>query len=341
MQVMKWIKVLVGVVIVFVLIVIVLCLSLGSIVKTSVERIGPEVAGVPITLEKATISVLSGRVELKELVVGNPEGFKTAHAIRLGKLLVDIDTPSVFSDRVIVSKVHVDEPEITYEIGLKGSNVGKILENLESGEEEEGEVPEKEKEETGEAAGKKVQIDDFLIEGGKVRLSAKLVGGAAAMIPLPRVHLEGIGKESKGASLKDVIAETLGALFSAVTKTVTGSGQLVGKGVKALGEISAEGATAVGDTAKGLGEAVGKGVGAAGEAGVEGVKAAGDAVGKVGGTVGKGAQATGDMAVEGVKATGEAAKKALGSVGKGASKALGGLGGLIKKKEGEDKGETE
>jgi hypothetical protein len=72
-------------------------LSLGRIVKTAVEAAGPRLLGAPVTLDRVTISPWSGSGTLRGLVVGNPEGFKTASAIRVGSVEVSVKLTSLLT----------------------------------------------------------------------------------------------------------------------------------------------------------------------------------------------------------------------------------------------------
>src|SRR5207253_2422966 len=105
---------------------------LGSVVKAGVEKVGPMVTKVPVKLDGAAVSLFSGKGTLKGLEVGNPEGFKTPNAIKVGSVGIEVVPKSVFGDKIIVHSVNVQGPEITYETDLKGNNLSKILENVQS-----------------------------------------------------------------------------------------------------------------------------------------------------------------------------------------------------------------
>ncbi|MBN1269849.1 MAG: hypothetical protein JXB04_09690 [Kiritimatiellae bacterium] len=319
---MKWFKIaIIALVVLLAVILIVASFFLGSIIKTGVETGGPAVLGVPVTLEKASVSPLRGRANLKELVIGNPEGFKSPHLFKLGELTVLMDMASLASDTIVIKKIQITGPDISYEKSLKTSNIGQLLKNLEGEEkpaeekpkEEEKEEPPPEKAE----GGKKVVIEDFLLEGGKIHLSATLTGGKAIMIPLPPVHMTDIGKDSGGASPKEIITTVFSTVLGSVTKAVGASVEFVGDGVKMVGGAATEA------------------VGAAGDAALKGAEVAGDAAKKTGEAAMKGAQAVSGAAAEGVDKAGDAAKKVGSAVGGGAKKAVGGVTGLFKKEKAE------
>lgn len=206
---------------------VILNFGLGMMVKTAVTNGGPLLLGVPVTLEKADFRLLQGIIRLRGFTLGNPEGFKTEHAIKVDEVAVDFDMPSLFRDTFVIRRIRVKAPEIVYELGLGNSNIGRILEKVESGEA---------KPEAEPASGqKKVIIEDFLIEGARVRLSATLAMGAAAPIPLPDIHLKDIGKEKQGASPAEVVRKVFGAIAGSVTGVASGAVNLAADGAKAVG----------------------------------------------------------------------------------------------------------
>lgn len=247
--------------IIILILIVVLVLFLGQIIKTAVETVGPQVIGVPITLEKAGINLLSGNVQLKGLVIGNPEGFKTPGAMELGRFVVDLKMSSLFSDTIVIKQIHIDGPQITYEQGLTGSNLGRLQKNLAPAEKQ----PKKEKpqapEEKPAKAAKKVIIDDFLFENGKINVSVTLAGGQALTLPLPPIHLQDIGKASAGASIAEVVNKVLGAVIKAATDAVAQSGDLAGDALKGAGGAATDAAKSATDAAKGAADSIKKGLG--------------------------------------------------------------------------------
>ena len=276
----KWIKgIAIVLVVLLVMLVVVANFFLGDLVKSGVEAAGPAALGVPMKLESAKFALLRGHISLRGFVLGNPEGFKTDEAISVGEITVDLDVKSLLSDVIVIRRIYVKEPHITYELGLGKSNIGRILEqaggSAEEGKEAEPEPEEKKEEKPAaeETGGKKVVIDEILIEDGRVKLSATLAMGAAAPIPLPTIRLTDVGREEdgqKGASPVQVIRKVLGAIVGAVGKVVTGTVGLVGDGAKAVGDGAMAVGGAVGDGAKAVGGAVGDGAKAVGGAVADG-----------------------------------------------------------------------
>ena len=91
-------------VIVAVIALVALFLSLNSIVKNGVTSFGPEVIKAPISLDGVSISAFSGSGEIRGLVIGNPEGFKTPNAVKLGTASLQVKPMSLLGDKIVVFK---------------------------------------------------------------------------------------------------------------------------------------------------------------------------------------------------------------------------------------------
>ena len=251
MRAMKW--VVIGVVALLV-VGFILAFRLGGAVKAGVEGFGPKLLGVPVKVAHVKLSLLTGEFRIQGLDVGNPEGFRTDHSFRVGEISVNVAMRSLLSKTIHVRRVYVNAPDIAYEAGLNGSNLGKLLEGMEGEKKPSGTPKEAEK---GQKAGKKVLIDDLRVEGGRIRLSAVGLAGNALTIPLPPVHLTDIGKESNGASPVEVIRSVLTAIVGSVKGAVSGAGAVVGKGAQEVGVGVQKAGAAVGKEAGKVVEGVG------------------------------------------------------------------------------------
>ncbi len=201
-------------------------LFLGSIVKAGVEKAGPMVTKVPVKLDGATLSVFSGAGTLKGFELGNPEGFKTPHAIRVGTVAMAVDPGSVFRDKVVVRSIRVEAPEITFETDLRGNNLSKILANV------------REMAGTNQTAataegGKGLQVDEFVITGGRINLSATILGGRSGTLALPEIRLSNLGQGPEGITPAELTEKALAAVLAGTVKAVS-------EGAAALGKEGAE-----------------------------------------------------------------------------------------------------
>jgi len=248
---------------------LVLSAVIGAAATTAVETALPKITKTDVKLESFSLSIFSGKGTIKGFIIGNPEGFKTASSFELGEVRIDIDLMSLLSDTIVIEEIYINAPKITYEMGMP-SNIGQIQKNVEefSGPAAEGEEPEEEPEEKA-GPGKNIVIKRFVIENGKISLSAKLLQGQAVTVPLPRFERENIGGESEGKSIGEVANE----IFTPLTASIS---TVAKKGFEDARKRLAEAADAIGEEA-----------GKAGKGAVDAGKKAGkDAVDKIKGLFG-------------------------------------------------------
>jgi uncharacterized protein involved in outer membrane biogenesis len=225
----KLVKILIGLVIVLVLVAVIAILFVGTIVKAGVEKVGPIVTKVPVTLDAATLSIFSGDGQLKGFVVGNPEGFKAKEAIKVGNMALGIAPGSVLKEKKHIRIIKVEGPEITYETGLTGSNLGKILDNVSGSASQDEKAPTKEQQTTKT----KLQVDEFVITGGKIHVGATMLGSTT--IPLPEIRLEKMGEGPDGITPAELSKKVLSAVLDATTKAVAANAGKIGDAGKVLG----------------------------------------------------------------------------------------------------------
>ena len=212
----------------------------GSIIKSSIQELGGMVTKCDINIDDVDLSILKGKLTINNLVVGNPEGFKTESAFKLGKVHVDLVPSSLFKDRIVIKDIQVIGPEITYEVApvKLTSNIGTIQKNVEallpSSDDKD---KDDEKKDDKSKPGKKVQIDHVIVSDGKINVSATFAGGHALPIPLPKLEMNDIGKEKDISGVQasaEVLNQTLGSVVTAASDSVKNIGGAVSDGIKGL-----------------------------------------------------------------------------------------------------------
>lgn len=281
-----------------VLVVLVLVVSLGVIflggwmIKTGVNQVGPQVLGVPVTVEDVSFRPLRGYVRLEGLVVDNPEGFQTENLFNMQTLEVDLQVRSLFTDTIRIRRILIESPQITYEVGLRGTNLGALIEGMGPADEKDDSEP-----------GKAVVIEELKIVAARARISTPGMGSAAVPVQLATITLNDLGGE--GQSTTQITGQVLKAILGAVGNAALGAGGLVGDGIRA----AASGAGMLGGAAMdGAGAAAGAAVDGAGAA----VGVAADGAKAIGGAASDGAKAITGAAGDGVRAVGSGMGRMLG-----------------------------
>lgn len=260
-------RLLVAVVVIVIVVGVVGYFWMDSIAKAAVEEGGRYALGVDTSVDSVSLSLFGGSLQMKQLTVGNPEGFDGPHLMSTGAFDLELETGSVFSDTVVIKKFDLDGVDMHIEQKLKGSNISAIMDHIEQKFGGEGDAD-------AEAEGKKVRAD--LITVRNVTAHVKVLGGREMTIKVPKIELKNVtGDNAAGVALPELIARIVPAILAAilergqdlipadllntlqadvsdVAKSLGGDVENMVKGVR--GEIEKVGK----DIGKGVGDAVGR-----------------------------------------------------------------------------------
>ncbi len=200
--------------------------NLGSIIKTAVEETGSKVTQVSVTLDGVDVDKLTdGQAGIRGLTVGNPSGFNTDSALKLGEVSVKVDPATVTSDVIVVKEVVIAAPQVTYEFGSGGSNIGTIQKNVEkaAGGASSGGGSGGSSSAGGDSKSPKLVIENLYVRDGRVNVSADFLKGQSQGAKLPSLHLKDIGKSggaNTGATPAEVAKKVIAAISAAATQAV-------------------------------------------------------------------------------------------------------------------------
>jgi hypothetical protein len=228
----------------------------AGMIKTTVEKVATSTLGVPVTIQSINLSILSGKVEIKGLVVKNPPGYANETLLELGDGIVNLDIGSVMSNTIKIQLVKLDNTKLTIEQKGLTNNLKEILDKLPK-EEEKAPAAKTEK------AGKNLIVTKLEIAGTNVRVKLLPVPGKSdtVSLKLDPIVMENLGTEKK-LSVATLVAKVMGALATGIAKQ--GAGLLPDDMVKGIGSAFT-GATELGKSAIKNTTDVGKGA-------VEGIK---------------------------------------------------------------------
>jgi len=217
--------------------------SLDSLVASAIRTFGPEITGVSIHLDSVKIEAMDGRAALRGLVVGNPAGFKTDHALSLGEISMTLDLDSLTKDVIVIKRISIVKPDVSYELGAGGSNLDAIQRHVDRyvAQHRGGHTQAAERN-----GGKKLVIEDLYITSATATVSVAVVQGSHTSVPLPDVHLRDIGKRSGGATAGEAVEQVFGALTHSVTRA------MASRGLGGTIDTLKKGAGSAADTLKGL-----------------------------------------------------------------------------------------
>jgi uncharacterized protein involved in outer membrane biogenesis len=227
----KWILIGSGAVVVIIIVLLIVGVSnLGPMIKNAVNTQGPKITKTDVRLGDVGVSIFSAEAKLKDFYLGNPKGFKSPQAMKVGAIYVDVDEKSLTGDAIIIEKIEVVAPEITYEKIRGTDNFKTILNNVKSSVG--ADKPSKGASEK-EDEGRKIIIRNLIVRDGKVNLAIAALGGKSLSASLPDIHLKDIGKEKGGVSPAEAFKEAFAELHEKITSPSVND--TLNKGLKELG----------------------------------------------------------------------------------------------------------
>jgi hypothetical protein len=264
-------KLLIGLSCILVFVLIILLVFHNVIVSSMVTKAGTLLVGTPVSLGKFNIS-LSGKVEIADFKVGNPEGYQNQYAFQLKRIFVDVNLPSVLSDEIVVNKVEIDGVAVDFESKLTTNNLNDIKANVEKNinsltnkftgkksketteEEPAAEEPVAKDE---KKAAKSVLIKYLSIKNTALTMSNKTL---SSTVKLPVADLEMTDVGGKGQSIAEVVNKVLNSFFSSTQNTISNGAKVISDAGIKLGNSLLNTGKNIGDSVVDTGKKVGNSI---------------------------------------------------------------------------------
>lgn len=232
-----------GSIVVVIIVLVVFGLSkLGPMIQSAVNTFGPNITKTDVRLGKVDVSIFSAEAELKNFYLGNPKGFKSSQAMKVESIYVNVDEGSLTKDTIVIDRVEVVAPEITYEKLRNTDNFKAILNNVQKAVG--AQKPSKKRTEKKDD-GKKIMIRNFIVRDGKVNLVMSILGDQIISAQLPDIKLKDLGAKKGGASPAEVFDQVFKELYARITSSAVTAE--LNKTLKAMGKKSIDELTSVAD----------------------------------------------------------------------------------------------
>ena len=229
--------------------------------KIGIEKGAQHALKVGVQLDGAGLSILAGKLHLKNLVIDNPEGYQHPHLLTLGHASMAVNIGSLLSDTVDMEKIQLDDIRLTLEQKGLTSNLQDVLNNL----------PQSDAPATPEdKPSKNLRIRELYINGVEVNAKLLPIPGRADTV---RLRLAPMTLTNIGTDEEIDVAQLTGVILAAI------AGGLIEQGkdllpIDMLNNLS-EGVLGIGEDVLRHGLDLGKGIlEGAGDVG----KTAGDAI---------------------------------------------------------------
>ena len=190
-----------------------LTFTIDSIVSSSIEQIGTEMTGTPVTVDGVSISPFSGSGTIEGFRVANPEGYSQEYAVEIEDFSIELEPFTLFSDVIVVNEITITDASVYVEQKLPENNIREIMNHVNS-------IPE------GEISDGGLVIEHFVLENGTANLYTEVGGERSASVEISRIELNDLGRASG--------QDTAEAVIKQIAKEVSG------KSLKAAAESGVE-----------------------------------------------------------------------------------------------------
>ena len=231
------VKIILGILIVLVILVVAVILLIDPIAKNALEKGAPLVLGTNVSVQRIHIEPFNGRVEIKNLIIDNPEGsYSSEYAIKLGDIIADIDLATVTKHKIRIEEMFMKDVNVVYETNVINSNLQEILDNVKKLDTAEKKEKAEEEKEGKEDEQKTFQVD--VIELSRVGVTVQAKGAAAGLpIAVSMDPLTNLGADEDGITAVGLTLRILGAIVTTSLKT---AGVSIGDAAAVIGDAASD-----------------------------------------------------------------------------------------------------
>jgi hypothetical protein len=211
----KVLKSIIIIVLVLVILVVMLIHLFGDrALKAGIETAATKALGVDVTIGDLSLSLLKGKLELRDLVIDNPPGYQHPELLNFGRANINISVTSLLSDTVEIEQMQFED--ITMVIEQKGltNNLKEVLNALPSGQ-----TAPKDTTDEPDTEAKKLHIDNLEISNVTVKAKLLPIPGKADTVTLKvaPIKMTDLGSDDKLSTAK-LTGKVLAAIATGVAK---------------------------------------------------------------------------------------------------------------------------
>ncbi len=177
-----------------VLVFVIATFSIDRIVKNNIEAIGSEMSGTVVSVDRVSISLLTGKGSIYGFQVENPDGYAQDLAISIHDIRISMDVWSIFTEEIIIHELFVESPSVYVEQQIPGNNLQTLLNNVNRATAE-------------HASDKGMIIGHFLMRNGSADLYTEIGGERTATVEIAEVELFDIGRGGVQKAVNEVVQE--------------------------------------------------------------------------------------------------------------------------------------
>jgi uncharacterized protein involved in outer membrane biogenesis len=183
----------------------------NSLLRSAVESQANSSLGVKTTLGAAHLGLFGGTLDLDDLKIGSPAGYKADHMFTLNGLDLGVHYADLRKDPVRIGLITIDKPKAVLEYADGKFNFQALADQLG------GNTPPSDK----QSQPVKLIIDELTVKDAAVEVRHPMLRSPIS-VTIPTVTLKQIGNgdgAQNGAAIKDVVAATMSALAASAANS--------------------------------------------------------------------------------------------------------------------------
>jgi hypothetical protein len=200
--------------------------------RIAAQNIASDALGVDVSVGSVDVSLADKSVRVSGVTIGNPRGYDTPYAVRLGAIKIAADILS--RDQLAFRDVTVTDNTVFLEFKGVKSNLAALSNGIKT-------VPKKQTDSGHDkkSAGPNITIKTLLIDASSVTIRAPLLNTDTSLV-VPPIRLTNVGQNNNQAAA--VVAQITRAIISSVLNAAARNG--------VLGKITTTGTTLLDDGLK-------------------------------------------------------------------------------------------
>jgi len=180
--------ILLTIVVLFVVALVAAHLLADRVLKIGIEAAGSRALNVGVSVGNVDISIMSGKIGLRNLVINNPQGYQYRKLLELKNAQIEVDIKSLLSDTVDIRAIKLDGLNVVLEQrGISSNNLQDVIKSIPAGDKK------------TEPSGKKLHIDSLEITNVIVKAKPLPIPGRMDTIPLKLkpIRMTNLGSDNK------------------------------------------------------------------------------------------------------------------------------------------------
>ncbi len=191
--------------------------QLDKLVATGIRTFGSRMTGTEVAVSDVSIGLFSGEIKLTGFKVGNPPGFYSDSAVKVGKFHMKAALSTLTKPKTVIEYMELSDVYLDYEYRLsEGSNLNVIQKNIEAfvGGGKKSNAPAKK--DDSKSSDKQVVIKKLVLRNVTVAVSSKALH-SSLKVTLPTIEMTNLGEKQ---NIAEVSAEVIGRILTEIAKLV-------------------------------------------------------------------------------------------------------------------------